>query len=77
MENAPFTREDIEFAASRGITVEGLMEQLEIFRRGTPYVRLLRPCTVGDGILQIRKDSQAELLKLYEEIDKDIKAGKS
>ncbi|HEC31573.1 MAG TPA: DUF4301 family protein, partial [Deltaproteobacteria bacterium] len=67
MENSPFTQEDIEFAASRGITEKDLLEQLEIFRRGTPYVRLLRPCTVGDGIIQLGKEEEAELLDLCED----------
>ncbi len=60
-----FTQDDIKFAASRGITEEDLLEQVEIFRRGTPYVRLLRPCTVGDGIIRIEEDER-ELLEFYE-----------
>lgn len=67
MKNSPFTQEDIEFAASRGISGKDLREQLEIFRKGTPYVRLLRPCTVGDGIVRINRDREAELLRIYED----------
>ncbi len=71
MKNSPFTQEDIKFASRRGITEDDLVRQLEIFRRGTPYVRLLRPCTVGDGIIQIGKNQEAELFGLYEKAAKD------
>ncbi len=62
-----FTQEDIDLAASRGITEGDLLEQLEIFRRGTPYVRLLRPCIAGDGILKIEDSEKSELVEMYEE----------
>lgn len=32
---------------------EQLLNQLETFEKGIPHTRLLRPCTIGDGIIQV------------------------
>lgn len=60
------TREDRKQIENHGLSLEQVKEQIEIFRRGTPYVRLLRPCTHGDGISLLKEEQHPELLKLHE-----------
>jgi hypothetical protein len=45
-----FTDRDLKQIAEMGLTPEKVLSQIESFRKGFPYARLNRPCTVGDGI---------------------------
>jgi len=45
-----FNEGDIKQMEARGITQEKLLSQIDLFRKGFPFSRLLRPCTVGDGL---------------------------
>ncbi len=58
-----FSREDLKQIRSLGITIEQITSQLEAFRRPEPYLRLNRPCTIGDGIRTITEE---ELPALFE-----------
>lgn len=49
-EPSPADRDQIR---RHGSTVEEVERQLELFRHPPPPVELVRPCTVGDGILRI------------------------
>lgn len=49
MENI-FTPQDLQQIEAKGLTVEKILSQIEIFKKGVPFVSLDRPCTVGDGI---------------------------
>lgn len=44
---------------------ESLLEQYEIFRKGLPYVKLIKPCTIGDGISLIPLHEFENLLELH------------
>lgn len=61
-----FTQKDIAKAQERGIGLEQLNEQLENFRRGFPYARLVRAATVGDGIERLSAEQMAEARKAFE-----------
>ncbi|MFW5702101.1 MAG: DUF4301 family protein [Bacteroidota bacterium] len=43
-----------------------IIHQLEMFRKGAPYVKLVRPCTVGDGIRRIEATENEKYLRLHE-----------
>ncbi len=43
-----------------------IIEQAEIFKRGLPFVKLLRPCTPEDGIRRIASEDFPHLLSLHE-----------
>ncbi len=58
-----FSREDLDQIRSLGITKERVISQLEAFQRPEPYLRLKRPCTLGDGIRTIPEE---ELPTLFE-----------
>ena len=60
-----WTENDLRQIRERGLTLEEVMDQIEIFRRGFPFVRLLRPCTVGKGIHVLEKTELPNLGELY------------
>ena len=48
-----FTEQDLRIMKERSIDPETGLEHLEILRQGTPYVKLIRPATIGDGVISI------------------------
>ena len=66
-------RDIIDQLDKQGKTVAKVEKQIEDFKNGFPFMDLIRPATVGDGI---RKPSEKELLraiKFYEGLASDIK----
>jgi len=61
MSVATFSEDDRGQLAERGISLEEAERQIALFRRPTSYVRLERPCTIGDGIEAIPPVSVPEL----------------
>ena len=51
----------------KGISEVKIRAQLESFRKGVPFIKLKRPCTVGDGIVRIGDEQIGELVKLHGE----------
>lgn len=59
-----FTDKDRQELAVRGITEEQILAQIEIFKGGIPPAKLIKPCTVGDGITVISKAEKNRLIEL-------------
>jgi hypothetical protein len=60
-----FTAGDREQLAARGVTIEEAERQLELLARPPAPVALVRPCTVGDGIVKIGEVEGRELLQCH------------
>lgn len=58
---------DREQLSGHGISPAELERQLALFRKPRQYARLVRPCTVGDGIRRIREDEADGFLSLHRE----------
>lgn len=58
---------DRQVMISQGITEETIVAQLALFRKGTPWIKLHRPCTVGDGIVVLHADELEGLSRKYAE----------
>lgn len=56
----------IEQLARSHVSEAMIFEQAEILHDGLPFVKLLRPCRLEDGISTIKADDQALLLDLHE-----------
>lgn len=54
-----------EHQNSAGIKSQELDKQVERIKNGTNYVKLLRPCTVGDGILRLSKNQIDIAIEAY------------
>jgi len=47
------------------LPIEKIIEQIEIFRKGIPYLKLIKPCSIGDGIKVIPEDEQNSNVNLF------------
>ena len=59
------TPADRQAMNSRGITEEAIRAQLALFRKGTAWIKLRRPCTVDDGIVVLHADEMEVLSRRY------------
>ena len=60
-----FDEEDIKQIKDRGMTPEKVLSQIEKFKKGFPYSKLQRPCTVGDGITVLHQNDLEKLGEIY------------
>lgn len=61
-----FSTQDLAQFAALGIGVHTIEEQLSHFRQGFPYMQLVRPATVDDGILRLSEDEVTHYSGLYQ-----------
>ena len=54
-----FTDKDLELFKQRDVTVEQIEEQLNSFKKGFPFLKLVSAATVGNGILKMTEDDEA------------------
>jgi len=47
------------------ISPDEIIEQIKIFEKGIPFLKLVRPCTIGDGVKVIAKVDQDEYIKIF------------
>ncbi len=60
------TDKDIKLIKSKGLTVDKVLSQIEIFKNGIPFVALRSAATLDNGILKFTGHYQSELTKLYD-----------
>lgn len=60
-------QEDLLQLSARNITEEQVNQQVAQLKRGTVYVNLIRPATIGDGILRLRKEDVKQLSDTFED----------
>jgi hypothetical protein len=61
------TPSDLEQLEQRGIPPDELRRQIGLFERSPGHARLVRPCTVGDGIVRLEPAEIPELQALHAE----------
>ncbi len=49
-----------------GITEQEVLAQIETFKRGFPFVNLMKPCTPGDGIEKMESQQAEEMIRFFE-----------
>ncbi len=64
-------QEDLQQIAERNVTEEQVERQVAQLKRGTTYVKLIRPATVGDGILRLSPEQIEEMNRTFDE-DKEF-----
>jgi len=62
-----FSTEDIKQITARGLTPEQVIEQLSYFNTGFPYLQVVAPAVVGNGVHRIHTAEQEDLIKYYEQ----------
>lgn len=68
-----FTYADIKQIEKGGQSVDQVLAQLDLFKRGTSPVTLNRPCTINDGIVTIPEADLKMITALYEA---DVRKGR-
>ncbi len=66
-----FSERDKEQIKQRGSELSQITRQIEYFKTGFPYIRLIRPAVPGDGLLVLGEDEKNRLREKYEEEAKD------
>ena len=61
------TQEDLIQIAERNVTEEQVERQVAQLKRGTAYVKLIRPATIGDGILRLSPEQIKAMTQAYDE----------
>jgi len=60
-----FTPKHIQQIEKKGLTVEKVEQQLELFETGLPLINLKSAATVGDGIASFSKEQQEHFVNYY------------
>ena len=47
------------------LSIEAILSQIEIFKKGVPYLKLYKPCLIGNGIKVFREDEKQTYSNLY------------
>ena len=71
MEHFKLSDNDKKQIGKLGISEEQTISQIELLKKGVPYLKLDRPCTVGDGIRAVLKEELKELAKIFDEYGRE------
>ena len=63
-----FSPMDLQQLQEKGISKEKVLDQIETFKEGIPFVRLEKAAIVSDGILKLSKTREKKLVSKFEEL---------
>lgn len=66
------TKNDIKQIELKGLTEQDIKNQIDHFKNGFPFVNVLRPATVDDGILKLNTDEIQSYEKLFKDLNPDV-----
>ena len=52
---------------SNEISFGNILKQIEIFEKGIPFLKLNRPCKIGDGIIVIPEEKHNQLINKFQD----------
>ncbi|MFC4723136.1 DUF4301 family protein [Geojedonia litorea] len=61
-----FSEKDIKQIEKKGLTVEKVKRQIELFKSGVPFVSLKEAATIGNGILKLDESQKQHFINLFE-----------
>ncbi len=61
-----FTEKDLQQLSERNISENQVIQQVAQLKRGTKYVQLLRPATLGDGIMPVDEELKNKMTAVFE-----------
>jgi hypothetical protein len=67
-----FTKKDLDQLKEKGISKEKVLQQVETFKEGIPFVTLEKAAVVGDGIVRANDVEQKELISYYENNSEEL-----
>jgi len=60
-----FTEKDIKQIEKKGLTIDRVNAQIELFKTGLPYVNLKQAATIDNGILKLSKAETEDYIAYY------------
>jgi hypothetical protein len=70
MDKDMFTNADLSQILVRGMTPEKVISQISIFKQGIPFTKILRPCTINDGITALDNKEIDKYIKVFDKAQK-------
>ena len=61
-----FTETDVTQLNEIGISTSLAEKQINDFKNGFPFLKLVRPATIGDGLLKLDEQGEQEAVDFYE-----------
>jgi hypothetical protein len=61
-----FTQKDIHQISSKGLTVEQVQAQLDLFKAGLPFLNLKAAATIGSGIIKLTASEKETYIKIFQ-----------
>ena len=68
MKNTYLSQKDIKQAKLQGLSRRDLKKQMDLYHRGAQSLELVRPCTVGDGIMTVTTRARKRFVELFERL---------
>ncbi|NLD38861.1 MAG: DUF4301 family protein [Desulfatiglans sp.] len=65
-----FDHADLSQISAHGMTPEKVMSQINIFKKGIPFTKILRPCTINDGITALNDNQIDDYIRIFDEAQK-------
>jgi len=67
-----FTEKDLQQILNKGLTEECVLNQIELFKNGIPFIRLERSAKINDGILEFDHDQIENFIHQYDQARNDL-----
>ena len=71
-----FSREDLQQIESHGLTLSQVEQQIENFRKGFPYLKIVRAASAGDGVQVLSEEEVASAVERYEKLSEELRVVK-
>ena len=71
-----FSREDLQQIESHGLTQAQVEQQIENFRQGFPYLKIVRAASAGDGVQVLSDEEVAQAVEHYEKLSQELRVVK-
>ena len=71
-----FNREDLQQIESHGLTLSQVEQQIENFRHGFPYLKIVRAASAGDGVQVLSEEEVARAVERYEKLSQELRVVK-
>ena len=71
-----FSREDLQQIESHGLTQAQVEQQIENFRKGFPYLKIVRAASAGDGVQVLSEEEVASAVERYEKLSEELRVVK-
>ncbi|MGB1241224.1 MAG: DUF4301 family protein [Chitinophagales bacterium] len=65
-----FSQKDLGSISQKGISIDKLQTQIQNFQQGFPFMNIVKPATIADGVLKLNEEQIEKYLQSFEEVSK-------